>query len=185
MTVRMEAVAPPIMDAALREVKAWLRIIMADDDGAIMALCRSAIALAEDFCGQHLFLRAGVAVVAASHHWERVRACPVWSIGAARALGADGTVSDLPPGGWAVDIDAAGDGWVRVIDPTMAGFSAGFPRMEIDIRAGMAESWEDLPGALRQGIVRLAAHLFTHPSGDTPPAIVTALWRPWRRMRLA
>jgi hypothetical protein len=41
---------------------------------------------------------------------------------------------------------------------------------------------------LRQGVVRLAAHLYAERDGPElggPPAAVTALWRPWRRMRLA
>jgi hypothetical protein len=36
-------------------------------------------------------------------------------------------------------------------------------------------------------VLRLVAHLFTSrdgPGGD-PPAAVTALWRPYRRLRLA
>jgi hypothetical protein len=35
--------------------------------------------------------------------------------------------------------------------------------------------------------VRLTAHLYTHRSldgGAGPPAAVTALWRPWRRLGL-
>ena len=36
------------------------------------------------------------------------------------------------------------------------------------------------------GVVLLTAHLFDHRGGESaPPAAVTALWRPWRRMRLA
>jgi len=43
-----------------------------------------------------------------------------------------------------------------------------------------------LPEPLRQGIVRLAAHLYTvrGEAEAPPPACVAALWRPWRRLRL-
>jgi uncharacterized phiE125 gp8 family phage protein len=37
-------------------------------------------------------------------------------------------------------------------------------------------------------IVRLVAHLFTHrdaADAGPPPAAVAAMWRPWRRLRLA
>ena len=58
-------------------------------------------------------------------------------------------------------------------------------RVEVDLTAGIAADWTSLPDALRQGIVRLAAHLFVERENGVPaPAIVTALWRPWRRMRL-
>ncbi|MPT49100.1 MAG: hypothetical protein E2598_11905 [Sphingobium sp.] len=179
----MEAIGQPIIDAALAEVKSWLRISLSDDDEGLMALCRSAIAMAEDFCAQRLFVRGGTEIIAASLYWERMRACPVRSVGAAQALKADGSTVPLPVTEYAADIDAAGDGWVRVVAPMVGD---AFPRMELFFVAGLAESWTDIPDALRQGVVRLAAHLFVNPDGGAaPPAIVTALWRPWRRMRLA
>src|SRR3546814_2145352 len=78
----------------------------------------------------------------------------------------------------AIDIDANGDGWVRM--------SSG-PTTTIRVRyqAGMAADWNGVPEPLRQGIVRLVAHMHLHRDGDqSPPAAVAALWRPWRRMRL-
>lgn len=179
MTVRMEAVAQPIIEAALAETKAWLRIETAQDDGAIAVLCRSAIGMAEDFCAQRLFGRAGTEVIAASREWRRLGACPVRAIDAVRGLAVDGTATPLPADGYAIDIDADGDGWVRVMQAGAVG------RVEVGLTAGMAENWAELPDPLRQGVVRLAAHLFGQSASDAPPAIVTALWRPWRRMRLA
>lgn len=59
-------------------------------------------------------------------------------------------------------------------------------RIDVRFTAGMAASWSDLPEPLRQGIVRLAAHgHLARDNGDAaPPAMVSALWRPWRRVRL-
>lgn len=59
--------------------------------------------------------------------------------------------------------------------------------LAVTYRAGMAEAMGDLPDALRQGIVRLAAdhYLARGSESATPPAVVSALWRPFRRMRLA
>ena len=50
----------------------------------------------------------------------------------------------------------------------------------------VAEDADGLPEPIRQGIVRLAAEHFSARGGDvaTPPAVVSALWRPWRRMRI-
>jgi hypothetical protein len=51
--------------------------------------------------------------------------------------------------------------------------------------AGLAVSANEVPEPIRQGILRLVAHLFTARDGTgDPPAAVTALWRPYRRMRL-
>jgi uncharacterized phiE125 gp8 family phage protein len=76
-----------------------------------------------------------------------------------------------------VDIDASGDGWVRS--------AAGVQRLAVSLSAGLAADWGSLPAAIRQGVTMLAAHLYDHRDGaGTPPAAVTALWRPYRRMRL-
>ena len=61
-------------------------------------------------------------------------------------------------------------------------------RLRVGYHAGLAPDWPSLPEPLRQGIVRLVAHMFAHrdaPDDAGPPAVVAALWRPWRRMRLA
>lgn len=95
-------------------------------------------------------------------------------------LASDGTATALAAGSYSTDITGDGDGWVRVSQPRSE------TRLELDIVAGIAADWPSLPDSLRQGIVRLAAHLFTErESSDPPPTIVTALWRPWRRIRLA
>jgi uncharacterized phiE125 gp8 family phage protein len=141
---------------------------------------RSAIGMAEDFCAQAMFARSGVERLALSSEWTRLRVCPVSAISAARAIAADGTASALAVGTYSVDIGGDGDGWVRVSQ------SRAETRLEVDLVAGIATNWASLPDGLRQGIVRLAAHLFTErEQSDPPPAIVTALWRPWRRMRIA
>ena len=52
---------------------------------------------------------------------------------------------------------------------------------------GMALSQNGIPEPIRQGVLRLVAHLFAarDDGGGEMPAAVTALWRPYRRMRLA
>ena len=54
--------------------------------------------------------------------------------------------------------------------------------------AGLATDWDELPAGLRQGIVRMAGYLYANRDGidaGGPPSAVTALWRPYRRMRMA
>jgi uncharacterized phiE125 gp8 family phage protein len=77
------------------------------------------------------------------------------------------------------------------IDPTdgslLAAQSAGARRVQVSGMAGLASDENDVPEPIRQGVLRLVAHLFTVRDGDgaEPPAAVTALWRPYRRMRLS
>jgi uncharacterized phiE125 gp8 family phage protein len=100
------------------------------------------------------------------------------------ALPADGPAQPLASGAYAIDIDSNGDGWVRLTAPD------DNRRIRVGFKAGLAGAWADLPAALRHGILRLAAHFYTSRAGEgaranEPPAAVTALWRPFRRIRLS
>jgi len=167
--------------AAVAEAKAYLRVETADEDALIERLLESAAELCEQFTRQTLVARNLIETIGASSAWARLGATPVISIVAVEGLLPDGAVLPIAAGQHAVDVDANGDGWVRVM-------SAGDARrVRVTYRAGIASQWAGLPEALRQGIVRLAAHFYTHRAAsedDGPPAAVTALWRPWRRMRL-
>jgi len=167
----------PMTDApvSLDEVKAFLRIEGSDEDGLLAMLVRSASALAEAFTGQKLIARDFTERVAAAATWTRLSATPVVAID-----GIDGSTGALPGGSYEIDIDAAGDGWVRIIGASDA-------KVSVRYRAGLAHDWNGIPEALRLGIVRLVAHLYTHRDRDDAagvPTAVVALWRPWRRMRL-
>jgi uncharacterized phiE125 gp8 family phage protein len=179
MTMVMEAVAAGALDGAVVAAKALLRIDSSGEDGLIETLVRAALDHAEAFTGQVTIRRDGAALVPARADWARLPVTPVQVIGVVHGVPAEGAAFALAIDAYAIDIDAQGDGWVRVMRPGSAG------RIEVAVRAGMAETWGTLPEALRQGVVRLAAHLFTDRDGTgAPPAAVTALWRPWRRMRL-
>ncbi len=165
------AAAPVNLD----EVKAFLRIDDTAEDALLAALVRSASDLAEAFTGQKLIVRDFVERIAATPCWTRLAVTPVVAITAVE--GDDGA---LPVTGYEIDIDSAGDGWVRILAP------AERP-VRVHCRAGLAADWNGIPEALRLGIIRLVAHLYTHrdreDAGGVPTAVV-ALWRPWRRMRL-
>ncbi|MGL4542859.1 MAG: head-tail connector protein [Polymorphobacter sp.] len=167
----------PMADApvSLDEVKAFLRIDGSAEDGLLATLIRSASELAEAFTGQKLIARDFAERIAASSTWTRLKATPVVSID-----GVDGSAGALPGGSYEIDIDASGDGWVRIIAATDT-------RVTVRYRAGMASDWNAVPEALRLGITRLVSHLYTHRDRDDAvgvPTAVVALWRPWRRMRL-
>jgi uncharacterized phiE125 gp8 family phage protein len=60
--------------------------------------------------------------------------------------------------------------------------------MRVRYSAGLAADWAGLPEPLTQGVLRLTGHLFASRSGNgegEPPAAVTALWRPYRLLRVA
>lgn len=165
----------------LAEAKAYLRINVSDEDALLAGLLRAASDMCEAFTGRALVERAVAEVLAAPTIWTRLGAAPVRAIQGVEALAEEGTATALAATAYALDVDAAGDGWVRLLQV------AGAKRIRVSYQAGMASDSNGLPEALRHGIVRLAAHLYVHrdrADGAGPPAAVTALWRPWRRLRL-
>lgn len=172
---------PPAAPVPLAEVKAYLRIGTSEEDALLAGLARGAAGLCEAFTGRALLARAVTEMLPASTAWTRLGAAPVRAIESVASLAPDGTATALPAEDHAIDIDAAGDGWVRLTRLD------GAKRIRVSYSAGMAADPNGIPEALRHGIVRLAAHLYTHRDardGSGPPAAVTALWRPWRRLRI-
>jgi len=162
-------------DAALAAVKAYLRIDGGAEDALLGALTGSAAEVCEAFTGRWLIARQGTEVVGGGG-WQRLSARPVRAITTVAMRDEAGAETPLPGGAYETDIDARGDGWVRVAAPSDG-------RVSVTFTAGLAADWSEVPEAVAQGIVRLAAHFYRmRDSGDVaaPPAAVTALWRPWR-----
>jgi uncharacterized phiE125 gp8 family phage protein len=175
-TIVTEAPAAPV---PLGELKAFLRIATSEEDALLAALVRAAADTCEAFTGRALLTRAVEEMLPASRAWTRLGLAPVATIEAVALVGADGAATPLIAEDYAIDIDAAGEGWVRLL------IGLEPKRVRVSYRAGLAADANGLPEALRHGIVRLAAHLYvSRDRPDGPPAAVTALWRPWRRLRL-
>lgn len=159
-------------------VKALLRVAGDGEDALVEVLADEAAATAEAFLGQLLVARAVRVTVPAGAAWVRLPASPVRAVTGVVAVDDGGAEAALPADGYAIDIDADGDGWVRVRAP-------GVARVRVTLDAGLAADWDAVPAPIRMAVVRLAAHGFaTPPGGAVPPAAVTALLRPWRRLRV-
>ncbi len=173
---------PVPLAAGIEETRAYLRMGAAVDDAVIAGLLRAATVLCEDFTGLALVARAVVERLPAHSAWQKLALTPVRTIDMVTGLPAEGSGFALATDARETQIDANGDGWVRVTRPGAAG------RVEIAYQAGLSDDAGSVPDALRQGIVMLCAHLHRMRDGEggsAPPAAVTALWRPWRRVRLS
>lgn len=164
---------------SMAEAQAYARVETGEEEALLAALVRTASALCESFTGQVLVARAFEEVLPASGQWQRLALTPVRSIGEVARVAADGTPTVIPSGEYEVDIDSQGNGWVRMTN-------GGDGQLRIRGEAGIAAEPNHVPEPLRQGILRLVAHLFAtrDGAGGEPPAAVTALWRPYRRIRL-
>lgn len=177
--------------SALAEVKQWLGITTAADDAPLSALLVAALDICEGFIGQmpieatcEEVLPAGPDASASCAPWRALATRPVLAITGIDALAIDGARTALAAETYAVELDADGTGRVRLPE----GLSAR-SRVAVRFTAGLAASWDALPESLHHGLIRLAAHQHRQRESDgaapLPPAAVAALWRPWRRLRLA
>ncbi|MFM5918211.1 MAG: hypothetical protein ACKOOL_11860 [Novosphingobium sp.] len=180
-TVTTPAAIPP---AALAELKDWLGISISKDDAQLTQLLRTSLEACEHFTGTMPLQQSCEEVLAASSDWQVLAARPVQAITGIDGLPAEGTRFALPVGDYEVDLSADGTGSLRVSNPGSAG------RVIAKFDAGLASEWTALPEGLRHGVLRLAAFQYRAREGGEetaqwPPAAVAALWRPWRRLRLA
>ena len=165
----------------MSEAQAYVRIETGEEEAVLAALIRTASALCEAFLNRVVIARDFTLDLPASSTWQRLELTPVQSISAAELVDSNGTANPLLASDYAADIDSNGDGWVRLAE------ARDLTRIRVSGTAGMAQDENGVPEPIRQGVLRLVAHLFTVRDGDAgePPAAVTALWRPYRRMRLA
>lgn len=192
-------IAEPIV--SLAEAQAFARIETDDEEALLAGLIRTASGLCEAFIGQVVIAREFQASIAATSDWQRLSVTPVRSIDLVEAVANDGSRMAMAADGFALDIDSKGDGWVRLTRvplPELTAVAAlmGEDRImpeylrqgyvSVSGTAGLALTENDVPEAIRQGVLRLVASLFAARDGDRDdiPAAVTALWRPYRRMRL-
>ena len=178
-----ESGAPPL---SLAEARDWLRLGPGESDGHVAGLVRAAASLCEAWTGQMLVVREVTEERDAAAGWMRLARHPVVGIDAVlrlrdRAEPVLGPAEPVlvPADGWAVQMHGDGAAAVR-----LSGAAAG-DRAQVRYRAGMAEHPSGVPEALRQGLLRLVQHWhFSGQEDERVPAIVTALWAPWRRVTL-
>jgi uncharacterized phiE125 gp8 family phage protein len=171
----------PALPVALDELRAFLRISVDEEDALLAGFVRAAVEHCEAFTDRALIERSVEELVAVSTIRVRLGVGPVREIESVAAIDEAGGATPLDAEAVSTEIDAAGEGWVRLRRAMEA------KRLRVAYRAGMAADWNGIPEMLRHGIVRLAAHHYLR-RGEAQdcgvPAAVTALWRPWRRLRL-
>lgn len=171
--------AQPVV--SMSEAQAYVRIETGEEEAVLAGLIRTASALCESFLNQVVIAREFAVDLKSSSGWERLPVSPVRAISEVELLDTTGEATPLAMAEYAVDIDSAGQGWVRLVS------SQSEARILVRGTAGMAQDQNGVPEPIRQGVLRLVAHLFASRDGQggSPPAAVTALWRPYRRMLLA
>lgn len=201
------AVLPP---AALAELKEWLGITTTADDASLNSLLATALEVCADYIGlmplactveEQVPLPTDRRAIPAPAAWQEqsfpadwraeplqpgwygLSTRPVLAVISMQGVAADNSRTMLSASQYDTRIDADGTCAVQV------GATGNYLRAVVRFTAGLAADWAGLPVPLRHGIMRLAAHQFRAREDvqgvALPPASVAALWRPWRRLRLA
>lgn len=181
--MRAILVPPVLSPGALTELKSWLGISSPREDAALLGLLGAALDMCEAFTRQMPLHCECEEVLGPAHGWQTLSTMPVHAITSVEVVQPGGARSPLAAGDYAIDIDGAGLARFRLLSPVIDGPVA------VRLTAGIAAGWDNLPAALKHGIVRLAAYNYRQRESDSdkpvPPASVAALWSPWRRLRLA
>ncbi|MGK2284720.1 head-tail connector protein [Pedomonas sp. V897] len=185
---------PAVEPVGIEEARAFLRLDGEEEDAALAAFLKAAREVCEAFTGLVLIatrFRETRAFDPAETRgvpwsaWRSVRLSrgPLRQVEAVTLIGRDGTRTALGSADYTVEEDARGLACLRMTFLPPAG-----ARLETDYQAGLGAEPAGVPEALRLGILRLAAHLYSHrdsPDDAGPPLAVAALWRPFRIGRLA
>jgi uncharacterized phiE125 gp8 family phage protein len=172
---------PAAVPLSLNEARGWLRLGSSADDAVVAGLVRAATNICEAFIGQWLIERAVEEVVPIGADGAvRLTARPVAAVEAVTLLAADGSATALEPAEWRLTIGRDGTGRLAI---ERRGAAA---RARVAYRAGMATDANAIPEAIRQGIMRMTQHMHDArgDAGAAPPAVIAALWQPWRRIGL-
>lgn len=166
----------------LDEARAYLRVEAAEEDASLSAILLAAIGHAERFTGQILLRREIREILTAGSLWQTLSAFPVIDVTGAIGIPAEGARFALDPSAYEAKIGSRGEAYLRMVQPGSAG------RVEVAYQAGIGPDWTALPEVMRLAVLRLAGYFFANRDGTAdpgPPAAVTALLLPWRRVRLS
>lgn len=180
-------VQPPVPgEAALAELKHWLGISRPNDDAALAGLLDSSLTLCEAFTGKAPLRQTVEETIPLVSGWQELVSRPVKDVISAALITDDGTREAITLPSDAIALRISGSACVQLLQPFEG------RGLALQLVVGIAPDWASLPAPLRQGIIRLAAYHFRDREGPrenrasaVPPASVTALWRPWRDVRLA
>ncbi|MEM1051850.1 MAG: hypothetical protein AAGI28_07125 [Pseudomonadota bacterium] len=170
---------------ALTELKSWLGITRPNEDVLLTDLLQSALSMCESFTGQtplSQLIEARLPVQAGQH---MLTSRPVSSVLSVELMSQSGERTELSVSQFHSEIQTKGNLIIHLPDRVEG------QALVVIARVGISDSWSAVPAPLKQGIIRLCAYHYhdrDRPSvanrTSSPPAIVSALWRPWQELQL-
>ncbi len=175
-----------VSGSALAELKSWLGISRSNEDELLVSLLQASLEMCDAFTGQAPLSQLVEERLPAHAGHHSLSSRPINSIVSAEVLAQDGTVTALDASDFDLEFRAVSNACFRLFNDVEG------QAISLKVRVGIAPNWETVPAGIKQGLIRLAAFQYRDrdrtgtPSNKATvsPASVTALWRPWRTMRL-
>lgn len=171
--------------AALAELKNWLGISRPTEDALLVELLHTGFAMCEAFTGQAPVAQTVEERVPSTAGLSVLVSRPVIAFVGAVAVSESGTLVTLDPSIYEFEINSEGAASFHLREEVEG------QAVSVRISVGLATTWSDVPAPLKQGIIRLCAYYYRDrdQTGEakamsSPPATVSALWRPWQKLRL-
>ncbi|RMF08909.1 MAG: hypothetical protein D6763_08960 [Alphaproteobacteria bacterium] len=188
MTNLLPLTGPVEEPVTIAEARAYLRLD-GDDDNAVVAACIMAARQAcESYTGRSLISQTWQLYL---DRWPEgaiiLPRPPLQSVTSITVYDADGGATALDLGDFWVDSAAAPARLLAKSATVLLQPGRRLGGIEITYDAGYGDSWNDVPQALRQGILMAVANFYEHRAADSAaglPAPIAALWQPYRVVRL-
>jgi uncharacterized phiE125 gp8 family phage protein len=164
---KLTRITPPVAEpVTLAEAKAHLRVDLNDDDALIAAMIGAAREWVEERTGRALIAQSWLLTL---DEWPEgltltLARPPVQAVTAVRTINAQGAPNTWDSLSYAL---SAGADWPNLLRLTPAWPTPGRAEagIEIDLTCGYGASGASVPGPLRQGILRVVAHLYEMRGG--------------------
>ncbi|MEO1220358.1 MAG: hypothetical protein AAFY42_03260 [Pseudomonadota bacterium] len=171
--------------SALAELKSWLGITRPNEDDLLIGLLQAALSMCESFTGQAPLSQLVEERLPVEVGQSMFASRPVLSISKVELLPQNGERVELTPFEFETELQSRGNLIIQLHDDLEG------QALVVTATVGLSETWDLIPAPLKQGIIRLCAFHYQERDRQTdsskhasPPAIVSALWRPWQSPRL-
>lgn len=188
MTNLLQLTGPAEEPVTIAEARAYLRLDGEDDDAVVAACVTAARQACESFTGRSLISQSWQLYL---DRWPEGAVVlprpPLQTVTAINVYDSDGAATALDPGDFWVDGAGAPARLIAKSSTVLPQPGRRLGGIEITYDAGYGPGWNDVPQALRQGMLMAVADFYEHRSAETAsglPAAIAALWQPYRVVRL-
>lgn len=175
-----------VSGAPLAELKTWLGISRPNEDELLISLLLTSLDTCEAYTGQAPLSQLFQERIPVRAGRYSLTSRPITALLQAEVVAQDGALTALGSEDFVFELDANGHATFRLFA------DAEGQAVALQVQTGLAANWDTIPAALKQGLIRLAAFHYrdrdrtgnSKKDAASAPASVTALWRPWRTVRL-